>query len=374
MAVTPDIIDIIDEGTNKDISPIAHKTKKPPQNEEPMYIYTYKENENTHTGAYYKGERLDYYPESIADATWSTMSTLFSRISGVRVPSSAADVPAKYRTEANIPENSSDIECYAIYPSQLGVSSDKLLKSIKEVKSDGSQYNFISNNCADQIEKVLNKVGIDTSNLQTFGMKHFTMPANINNFAKANGYKVKFGDIPFNNDEIDLIIALKWLKDPDKAYAELPDILKKNHFTSQFITQYLENAKNNPSQIAKEVISIIDKNKKLDKSHMMYCQLCNLPEDTRQILIDNGINNVLKDINPRYALHTKKSDQTTSFGNRLLAEVLKNQSKSSLKNSQALNNLRNYVDDTNIDRRIKAKKKTKIQYSPDLINSNTGRG
>lgn len=185
------LLDQVKSGTNTDITPQINKTALPPQNEEPIYILNYTDMPTGHVAAYYKGERVDFYPQSLANNS-NDLAAAVNIVLG-------DNDQRTFRQQSHEPANHNDISCYAIYPSQLGITDpSKITQAMQEVQAHPQRYNLYQENCAGQVIGVFNRLGVDMSAAETpFYLPN--LPSNVRNFAAANGYRVPYECIPFEN-------------------------------------------------------------------------------------------------------------------------------------------------------------------------------
>lgn len=178
-------------GTNSNIKPRAELTEFPPMNEKPIYILNYTDMPTGHVAAFYDGERVDFYPKSIAKNS-GDIAEMVKIVLG-------NETEKVFRSKSHEPENREDVVCYAIYPSQIGINSPEKIKEIMaNIKNNTGQYHLYKNNCADQVIRIFEDAGLDMSDTRAPGTLDY--PANVRNFARVNGYKVPYDCIPFDKE------------------------------------------------------------------------------------------------------------------------------------------------------------------------------
>lgn len=264
------LIETLEDGITPEITPIAQKTTYEPTNEDALTIFWYPTSEkiSTHVAAYYKGERIDFYPEGVASNNFESTD-----LSVITQCITNKDVPSRHLKTSTIPHDLEDgIQCYNLYPSQLGVSEEKLLHAFKDVKNNKQPYNLYTNNCADQIINIFKQVGINTTNIAQTSISltpnidvSATLPANIRNFAKLNGYRIDPHDAPFNNDEKRVAEILLWINSPDEAYIraleQTPMSIRADILPDA--EEARKAAKENPEIFINRIKTIINENKEL---------------------------------------------------------------------------------------------------------------
>lgn len=251
---------ILDNGTNQEsVQCVANKKSTPKSTEEPLTImfYQLQATPTTHIGAYYNGKRLDFFPRDVSPLPEKQKQLTLRSAATVARVMSGRSVPERH-LDGFVPQNLNTVECFNIYPSQLGISKKDLTNAIEEVRRKSTQYNLYDNNCAHQIIMALEmcKPGC-TSSVEV------ALPANLKNWAQKNGYQIPPELAPLNNDKRDVTILLKWLENPNAMYYEL--VSKNKTLTKaqkKIIKARYKIAKSKPTILIEHINNIIQKNKR----------------------------------------------------------------------------------------------------------------
>ena len=225
---------VLKNGTNADIPPQARRTALPPENEKPIYVLSYSDMATGHVAAFYDGERVDLYPESI-DRNSNDVASMINIVFG-------DDVNKKFRPQSHQPDDRNDIQCYAIYPSQLGIRPPERIKQVmRDIREHRGDYQLYQNNCADQVTAVFARLGVDMS--ESRGPLNIGLPSNVRNFAHNNGYEVPYDCIPFTTEQ-----------DPHKIYeyhAQRADNIRslQEQYTEFSRTMESQRQANNPTSV-----------------------------------------------------------------------------------------------------------------------------
>lgn len=249
---------VLNQGTNQNSAQcIANKKKHHPQNEEPLTImfYQLQATPTTHIGAYYNGRRLDFFPRDVpALPNEFEQQTLKTAITVAKVMKGRS-VPERH-LEGLVPQDLSAVECYNIYPSELGIKKEDLTKAIDAIRSQTEPYNLYENNCAHQIMRALEMCKPNCTE-----SVEIALPANLKNWAKQNGHKISPELAPLNNDKRDLTILLKWLENPNAMYYETisknPNMTKQQKEKTKLRYKV---AKKHPITLIEKINNLIEKN------------------------------------------------------------------------------------------------------------------
>lgn len=251
---------VLNQGTNQQSAQcIANKNRTLAKDEEPLTIMFYhlQATPTTHIGAYYNGRRLDFFPRDIPalpnefnQATIKVAITVNKVMKGRSVP--------ERHLEGLVPDDLSAVECYNIYPSQLGIKKEDLTRAIDEVRSQTKPYNLYENNCAHQIMRVLEMCKPNCTE-----SVEMALPANLKNWAKQNGHKIPPELAPLNNDKRDVTLLLKWLENPEAMYYETisknPNMSKQQKEKTKLRYKI---AKKHPQTLIENIKDLIEKNTK----------------------------------------------------------------------------------------------------------------
>lgn len=362
------VLNLIEKGTMHDLKPIAKKTPNPPPNEEPLTIFWYSTSEkiSTHVAAYYRGERMDFYPASVAanDKESTDLSVMADIVVGNSVPN-------RHLTESTIPDDLKNIQCYNIYPSQLGIDPKTLLNAIKQQKDASQPYNLFTNNCADQIIDIFEKAGLDMSALNDSVV---SLPSNVRNFAQVNGYRIDPHDAPFTNDAERVKELLDWVKNPQEMYNKYKQVIAENtgmfhEQANQLNDEMYKSATENPEKLIAEVNKIIKRNPNMTHTaKVAYAMINNMPDE---------IKNKLQNTTEGNKLLAEATDSATADKNKRLKHTLIAQAKVATNNASYNQQwLPNFIEaDNRIAQRLETRKNTQERQTerPILIADNYSR-
>jgi len=88
----------------------------------------------------------------------------------------------------------------AIHKMIYGTNADARPIAHKTQQPPADDYQLYSNNCADQVIKIFERLGVNMDSTKG----NPSIPANVLNFSKANGYPVPHNQIPFYQNSEDL--------------------------------------------------------------------------------------------------------------------------------------------------------------------------